>query len=293
MPVCVPTNLVPITMKLRGGDLANAMNIKLLRSRTRPLPRQVVNRACFSIANRAFKAMPVVSPAQMDAELNVKSVPVQKIITSGKNKGKLKNTGEVAIVHQQFISGAMGIILASIRPNSKYNVMTGNVWQRTPPPFSNAKRVGQSARGEFWAWAQERAEVMMKARHSSSGFFKLCANVVKMIFIGEVYKQGPGSVAINEITGAAGAGTMKVSREVGRLAGGTLARGDGEMARASFWVTTTEPDTKGKPGHGFERRIMPVWQRAVDDEAASIMAHYIVPAYAEAARSAGIKVVAA
>ena len=85
------------------------------------------------------------------------------------------------------------------------------------------------------------------------------------------------------------AGGGNVSKNIGRLAGGTVATGTGEYARASFWVTATEPDTKGSPGGAIYRIAQPVWQRAVDDEAASIHA-YAQSLYEQAARESGIAV---
>jgi hypothetical protein len=279
--------LVRISMQLKGGELAGAMQLRLLRDKTRPLPSYLVNKACREIARRAEAAMPVVLPAQMDAELDVTYSPA--ILKSGERSSAKNRQREVMHIPLDAKSLAMMIVVARLWPGSKYNIRTGNVWQLDRPQFNPQGEHSQgTGRAEFWLWVQQKAERMIRARHSSSGFFRVCAKVVWFIFKDATAKNPVERMAA--MTGVeALPGGGNVTKNIGRLAGGIVSTGTGEMARASFWVAATEPDTKGKPGGAIYKIAQPVWQRAVDDEAASIKS-YAESLYSQAAREAGITV---
>jgi hypothetical protein len=130
---------------------------------------------------------------------------------------------------------------------------------------------------------------MVSARRSSTGFFKVCAATVKFMFKAAL-RNAPTSPASDTGLGAeATPGTGNVSRNIGRLAGGQPAADGAVSATARWWVTATEPDTKGMGAAGLRKVAEPVWQAAVDAEAASIR-DYAERAYGETIRSEGITV---
>jgi hypothetical protein len=79
-----------------------------------------------------------------------------------------------------------------------------------------------------------------------------------------------------------------VGQAIGRVAGGTRATSTSGVARASFWVSTTEPDSKGAQ-QGITRVLEPTWQRALDQETAATVA-YGEELFAQALRESGYTV---
>ena len=284
-------------MQLKGGDLAGAIQLRLLRDKTRPLPAYLVNKAIWNIAMKAEKMMPVVLPAQMDAELNVSfSAP---LVRGGKPSTDKKRQMEIiqfgnrsaTVKDASAMNTAFRIVLARMNPKSHYNEITGHVWQLDRPDFGRGVGRGggfpyRSSVALFWAWVATTAERMVRARHSSSGFYRLCATVIRIIF-----REAAGKSPVKDLSfieGVAQAGSGDVSKSINRVAGATVATGEAEMASASFWVTATEPDTKGNRGDLF-RVAQPVWQRGIDEESASIRT-YAESLYTKAAQDSGIKV---
>ena len=152
------------------------------------------------------------------------------------------------------------IINAQVNPGSNFNTLTGGVFQRGQSPFKGKSRAaGEQAMLE----AMRR---MLSARHSSSGFFAACARAVNVGF-GIVRGKINGARWVpNEDNPSAGGDINKISKLLSKgLAQITPAQGG--SGRAGFSVATTEPDTKGTPGHALERIAQPIWQAAVDDEA--------------------------
>jgi hypothetical protein len=268
------TELFKLKLQLKNQDVA--ASIRALQEKSSKLPSFLVNRSCRKIAQRAAAAMPKVDPAMINQELEVATFGVTK-------KGDLsraKKPRKVAVESGQN-SFASWIVLASFYPNSKFNLRTGGVFQRTKPNTS-----GTAA---FWQAIADNVSRMVKARRSSTGFYRLCAQVVFWMFSAATDK----NPLIREaaLTGFdALPGTGNVSKNIGKLAGGTVASGIRDDARASFWVTATEPDTKGNATpKGIYRVAQPVWQTAVDKVAAENFAE-AEAAYSQAARESGIKV---
>lgn len=271
--------LVQIRMKFNNAGMA--ASLRALRDKSRKVPSFLVNRSCRKIARLTMATMPVVLPSRMDAELQATMSPA--ILESGKRSTAKSRQREVVNLPQR--SAAAMIVIASMHPGSKYNIRTGNVFERKMLPPSGAMQ----GAWRFWQEIDVIAERMVKARHSSSGFFRLCAEVVFWMFSAATDKNPVISSAA--LTGFdALPGTGNVSKNIGKLAGGTVATGDRNNARATFWVTATEPDTKGKPGGAIYRVAQPVWQRAVDAIAAENYAEAST-AYSEVSRDSGIKVV--
>lgn len=277
--------LFKIKMQLKNQDVSAAL--RLLRAKSSRLPSYLVNKAVFSIAIRADRKMPKVLPSQIETELNA-SVGTNLVkVKSGTRYSKDKK-------HRSYFFGPVGegvhpsvplaalIIQAQVNPNSNFNQRTGNVFQRAMSPFKGRSRAAGIAE------MTNAILRMLSARKSSSGFFQVCAKVVQQIFRPALSSNSTiSNAAMTGVAAVVGGGNLSAS--IGRLAGGTVASGIRDDARASFWVATTEPDTKGKPGGAIFTVAQPVWQRAVDDEAAS-MTEYAETGFKTAARESGIKV---
>jgi hypothetical protein len=266
-------DLVRVTLKLDNSGF-NAALAKLRRN-SRSLPSSLVNRHVRNAAWRAYDTMPKVNPGAIDQELEVERVGVTK---AGK-LSKAKNPRHIHVLAHP-TSLASLIVLASFYELSKFNVLTGKVWERSKP---NTK--GTEA---FWQWMAATSSRMVKARRSSTGFYRACAGAVWTMF--KAASSGNLAVRSAAMTGMdALPGSGSLSKGIGRLAGGTVAVDVGGFARASFWVSATEPDTKGERGALF-RIAQPVWQRAIDAEAAKMLG-YAADNYTAAAVQSGIPVV--
>lgn len=247
-----------VNVKLNNsGVLAG---LRQLREVSPKLSRHLVNKACWGIAHHASKTIPIVTPDRIQAEMEAYRYVSKTRATK--------------------VSKAMFIVLASMYPGSRFNRETGGVFARVKPVFSGD---GPTRRLQFWEWVNSRAERMISARRRSSGFFNFGAQVVKFIFAKTESGMPIGA------SGETLAGGGKVSKAINRVAGGTRATSDGKgNAKASFWVSTTEPDSKGA-NKAIERVMVPHWQRAVDAEAAGIARH-AEELYVEQIRKAGFKV---
>ena len=251
---------IQVRLKLNASGVNAAMFARLERN-TRLLPDALANSICRGISMKAWEKMPKVSVATMDQELEVQSNPVTKLFheTNGARGGlsRAKKPRYRNIV-SHMNSMASRIVLASFYPDSPFNIRTGGVFQRAKPASKGSEA--------FWNWIGQTASRMVKARHSSGGFYKACAYAVNVGF----------SIALGKMDGArwvpsdnpsAGGDINKISKLLSKgLAKITPASGGN--GRAGFSVATTEPDTKGSPANrGINRVLQPVWQAAVDSEA--------------------------
>lgn len=280
------SNLVKVKLRLKNANLANSM--RMLAQRTNKLPSVIVNRAAMSIAIKAKNTMPVTLPTQIDTALNASVTPM--LSTRGPRKGlplksgkvKINSFGRVGKGAHPNVPLAVLIINAQVRSGSNFNNITGHIFQRFASPFKGVTRKRGGAR---MLAAMKR---LLSSRRQSSGYYRLCAHVVQEMFRAALGKTAPVIGPRSEPGFEALPGTGKVSRNIGKLAGGTPAYGSGISARASFWVTATESDSKGARG-GLDRVARPVWQAAVDAEAISTRA-YAETLFSETARSCGLTV---
>jgi len=238
--------------------------------------------------------MPKTPVEKIDSELNV-AVALQNkkngngflkgknFQTSNRMFGNLTNLTSKAPFYKNVPLLAL-IINARVNPASDYNKRTGGVFARAESPFKGKSRA---------AGATAMLEAMrrvLSARHSSTGFFKVCAKAVWLIFkdatTSSPLRRPPSDLAMGS---EALPGSGKVSKNIGRIAGGTVATSIRDNARASFWVAATEPDTKGTPGGAIYRIAQPVWQRAVDEVSAKQM-QVALEMYSNAAAESGIRV---
>lgn len=281
-------SVVKVQLKIRNHDLSAALQ-QLGRVSDR-LPSYLVNKSCNWIAIHAKEAMPVASPARIASEM---------AMTTAATEMKTGILAAARFRRTRSLTMAQKIVLARMHPNSKFNRDTGGVFALKPPPGSGGGptpsrgryKLGGQAKTRFWEWVDEHATRMVAARRKSSGFFKFGAEVIQFIFYGVVSGKAPvrppsefaGTTAEVQPYGG------KVGQAIGRVAGGIPATDGQAVARARFWVSSTEPDTKGKGGLGFKSVAEPVWQRAVDKESA-LTRERAEQLYAQAARECGFKV---
>jgi len=263
-----------------------------LHGKTRKHPALLCNKACFSIGHRAFTDMPRVNKAQMDEELEATSFPVTKAGNPSRAKNPKYNFASVGplsvgsrialasmynpnLYNRSYrVPGTLGLYSPLGKPPG-FNALTGNRYRRDKP--------GTTGQAAFWQWVFESAQRMINARHSSGGYFRLCADVVRKVFGPAISKSGTvSSAAMTGLEAIAGGGN--VSKRIGVIAGGTVATREGPVARASFWVSGTEADTVK---NALVRVAKPVWERAIDAEAAGIAA-YAGRLYEQSARESGI-----
>lgn len=237
-----------ITLRLKPASLNAA--IRKASIATGKLPAELANRAVFSIAIRARKAMPKTSPSRIAAELEESKVHELVALKSGRWSKSKKHVKSV------FGGGSDAPLLALIIQS---RVGKGGAYGLQQSPWKGVTR----AEGAMLMLAKMRQ--VFGARKRSVGFFVNCARVVSGIF---------------------GNGSSPKGR--GRLADGVKASGTGK-ASAKWWISATMPDTEGS--HDALRKIAePVWQAALDAEAASITKHAMEHSYREALRLAGFRV---
>lgn len=225
--------------------------------------------------------MPKVEPAKIDSELAVTYAPGKT--ATGRISNAKKNRIASGGINQKYSADVplvALIISAQANPNSKFNARTGGRYARSAHPLAG-KPFGSSAALDAMRAAVNR---LIRARHSSTGFFKTCAAVVQFIFAGA--DRGQNNFVAQPATdaGAATAGGGSVSKRIGVLAGGKVATA-ANKATASFWVTGTGADQED----ALHKIAEPVWQRALDNEGRS-MQKYAADAYAKAVRAAGFQV---
>jgi hypothetical protein len=278
-------------MRLNTGELNKSLN--LLSAHSTRLPAYLANKAARFIALEATRNMPVVDPGTIETELNA-AVELVKARRGGRYRHGMKfirshrlfgNLGPERAYKPEYadIPLLTLIIQARANPNSRYNALTGHVFAG-PSPFKGVSREAGAA-----AMLATMRRVF-SARKSSTGFFKAAAQLVAIAFN---YAIQGSSVPPAIESGASGVDPRKagnLTRSLGRLADVSPATGtNAAFASASFWVTTTEPDSKGQGGRALRTVAEPVWQAAVFTEAASIQAE-AERRYTEIIRRTGVKV---
>lgn len=275
-------SVVRVQLKLKKQDLNPAL--RKLAAVSDRLPSYLANKACNQVAFHAEAAMPVVSVARIDAELESRDSQVEMHTGVSFNRSNNPRNRNLTLKER--------IVLARMHPNSKYNLRTGGVWKLNRPSAGALPYAGGGTnRIRFWTWVEETAERMHKARRSSKGFFKFGATVIKFLFYGVVKGKAPvrppsdlpGTMSEAQPYGG------KVGQAIGRVAGGMPATEGSAVATARFWVSATEPDSKGMGGAGFKKVAEPVWQSAANKEATATRA-YAEKLYVQAAMKSGIKV---
>lgn len=120
---------------------------------------------------------PAVSPARIDAELNVSLSPGLlkngKLSTAKKRQRDIVNFSNrnpsSSDPDQSRLNTAERIVLARMHPSSEYNQRTGGKWAIAKPVFGSGRRDKGAL---FWAWVRQVAARMVKARHSSTHFLQ-------------------------------------------------------------------------------------------------------------------------
>lgn len=265
-------NFIRVRPKVDVSNLHRGLEL-LERLHTRRTPAVAANSAAYMVWNFTYSKMPAVAQTRIDTELQVQTVPIMKVATRGPRKGMRIGTGENAIVHQQIRTRAMMIVLARMHPGSDFNQLTGGYWALKPPNLNSGARrlgAGTSNRAEFWAWVEEVADRMVKARHSSTEFLKsafkpgfnemepFVSHSILARRIAKGYQRGSGA-AVPE-----GIGWAKPAQP-----GTTLAIA--EMANAVGCAGRNQVLNE-KHNEALWRIMLPLLQRSVNEEAANTMA---------------------
>jgi hypothetical protein len=283
-------SLVKVDLKLNTAELQRANS--RIAGLSGKCAAYLANKACYYIAKHAQAIMPVVTVGEIASDMSAVG-----FARNSKDKDWRKTNKE-----RRDLTAAERIVLASIHPNSRFNIRTGGVFRRQAPIFSSPSpggggrltrvrgyKLGAQNRLRFWAWIEAQAIRMVAARKSSGGFYKLGATVIKVIFdkFAPPVQRPPSESGLASTAEATPYG-KGASSAIGRVAGGTRATATGNRAAASFWVSTTEPDSKGA-GEGFTKVLQPVWNRAVEIETGNAVA-YGEKLFAQALREAGYEV---
>lgn len=253
-----------ITTKIDSTNLNQGLRL-LQQGYTRRTPAIAVNTAGYMVARRTLWAMPSTPMAKIDTELGVTVTPI--VPTHGVRKGstnitmnsnsfdKEKNLAMMIVVsrmHQPGISRASG------KPN--FNLLTGNYWAIGMPATSDS--------AAFWNWVEDAAERMVRARHSSTSFLKSCwIPAIKALEPYAAKSAGGGTaplpppsmkyIADSGYAKPAQIGQTQAMCEIGNSAG----------------VGGKNSVLNQKHNDALWRVAVPVLQRAINDEAQSIMQH--------------------
>lgn len=286
--------MVQVTLRLKGDGLR--VGLRQLAANSSRLPDYLANKACKFIAKRAAADMPRVPVSRMDEELNT-AVALVKAKRGNRFLRGLKfqrgnrvfgNLGPDRAYKPEYANVPLLalIVQAQSNPESRFNQLTGSVHARAASPFKGVSRAEGRQR------MLDAMRRVLNARHSSGGFFKLCALAVQYGFDYAIRRlpKSFSRMGAQEFGGVDMdlAASGNVSKKLGKVAGVTPAQNG--SGRAAFWVATTEADTKGTPGGSLQRVIEPVWQRAVDAEVESIR-RQIAADYTATIRASGFKVV--
>lgn len=228
---------------------------------TGKLPARLMNRAVLSMAIRAAKKMPVVSPEKIRAELQEYKVAIQSYSKKGKLLGKGKAKSK-SLFHSDTGAPLLALIIQS-RVGK-----TGQRGRRQSP----WKGVSRSEGAERMLSAMRK---VFNARIKSQGFYRTCARAIQYLFKSKVGVQ-KGDSPITKNT--------SISSRIGKIAGGIPATGKGR-ATASFWVSSTQADDRSS----LYSVAQPVWQEALNHEAQQVSAFAARKEYEKSMKSVGFK----
>lgn len=124
--------------------------------------RNIIDSTGFFIAVKAQLYTPAVDQETINSELDVTTFPA--ILESGKRSTAKNKQNSSIMLPVGRGSLAEMIVVARMHPGSKYSMMTDNRWPVTMPRTEGI--------ANFWFAVQEIAEKMIKARHSSTAWFK-------------------------------------------------------------------------------------------------------------------------
>jgi len=248
-----------VQIRLKNAPQLHAA-LRRLSIATGKLPAQVINRAVMSIAIRAQSRMPVTGPETIRGSLEAIKTPI--VLKSGKVSKSKKTTSFSA--SGKATGKNAGVPLLALIIQARSNPGYTGFWKRAESPWKGKDR----AAGAAAMLATMRRH--LSVRLSSRGFFKACAGTVKALY--------------GRATGKA---TGRLAARIGKLAGGTIATGN-TNAKATFWVTATRPDTKSNRD-ALRKIAQPVWQEALDHEAAFVLKKAAEAEYKAAARALGFR----
>lgn len=235
------------------------------------LPSELVNQKGFFIFGRAAKNMKVVEKAKIEAELGASPAHVLTLLKNGRYSRAKKN------IQMFFGQGAgktegFSLLAAIVQARGKRSGKGS--------PFKGLSRAsGEEA-------MRDAMLLIYNARQKSKGYFRRCFQIAR-----EVYRRRPKEVNFSisklitrEVTEVFEDGDLMERR--GKMADVSLAQRNEPKAISTFWVKSTERDTKD----ALDMYAAPVLQDAVDAEAQSTFEHEAELEYKAAIAALGIKV---
>lgn len=142
---------------------------RLLHGYSKTMPSEALHRSVAFVLEDAKDLTPVTTTARIESDLQVTTTP--RLVTRGARLGLPRKDKAVDIHIGDKDTVAMRIMLARLHPYSDYNVLTDGRYRIDRKTFSP----GMGVAG-FWARLRLRAQAMVKARRSSSGFFRVTWN---------------------------------------------------------------------------------------------------------------------
>ena len=235
------------------------------------LPSELVNQKGQFIFSRAAKNMKSVQRETIQTELGASAAQVLVKLKSGRFSRAKKH------VRTFFSAGdsdsEMPLLAAIIQARSKRS--------GKPSPW---KGVDRATGGKMMLEAMQK---VYSARQKSRAYFKRCFAVAREIYRRrpkEIVKFDAAKLFSEKITEVFEVGDLM--ERAGKMADVTLAKKDEPRAVSTFWIKSTERDTKD----ALDKYAAPVLQAAVDAEAESTFEHAAEREYKDAIKAFGIKV---
>lgn len=174
-----------ITVAIDTAPLLRAVP-RILAFGRRTMQEQCVTSAVY-ICRRAQKLTPAADIGRIDAQMQATASPA--ILASGKRSRDKKRQHETITLAGGRRNRAMMRVLARMHPGSRYNEKTGGRWF-TPLPLGNGRFTGPQGRRDFWDIIEEKAERMVKAKHSSTNFLQTGWRAAIMLGIASPFFRG-------------------------------------------------------------------------------------------------------
>lgn len=253
----MPPSFIP-TCRINAQGLNNALNVA--RQFSSRAPEKIVVSAAFFVAVKTQEYTPSVSAQQIDS--GVGTIITARIGKTGKplslkqSRNRILSSGKIIKTKTGgTLPLAVAIIQSQVNPNSKYNRMTNHRFQRPFSPFRGVTREQGRA-------AMRLAEhAFIAARRMSNSFLRGGWSAVAKMLRGRVY----GATPALSFSGS-GFGDAAIESS-GTFAMVTIENMVGTQAGKSG-------DNSQNYNQALHKYSGPALQRAMDEQAISMMRHY-------------------
>jgi hypothetical protein len=229
------------------------------RTTTRTMEKLLGDTA-YRVAWKAGKYTPFVSLSTIDEEMEATTTPV--LSTRGARKGlPLKSGKNIVSMNGSGLNFAMKLVQARMNPNSPFNLATDQRWFLQNPHLSKVS---------LYLWLEQKAQEMVKARHSSTHFLQSGWKAVKQKIKAAGYR----------ISGGAALGTSDDSNALNTINSSQLAQlgdltrtGNADSEIQTITISNLVGTSSNYPSLDKEHNDAlldhgaPALQRAVDEQA--------------------------